>query len=304
MKFILGFIFFLLLGILACEAQKVVDSSSEANSPPVITSVNIFPEKPNKDSELGFFIEGHDPDRDPVQYDCQWIRNGEELIGENKNVLKSEKFRKGDLLRVRVTPSDGKVKGLPFLSDPVKILNSPPVIQEVWIEPKMAQGADRLKASVKSSDPDGDSIDYSYQWEKNGEVLNEERGEFLERGRFKKGDSMTVTLIPDDGETQGSPKKSETLIISNDPPLIVSSPPTSAQRTKYFYQVKTNHADGDPLTFTLKSRPRGMEIDGKTGLIQWEIRRGDKGRHAVEVEVSDDAGTKCVQRYTLAVDFR
>jgi hypothetical protein len=54
----------------------------------------------------------------------------------------------------------------------------------------------------------------------------------------------------------------------------------------------------------LKSGPKGMEMDKKTGLIRWEIRKEDRGNHSVEIEVSDDAGAKSIQRYTLTIDFR
>ena len=304
---ILSFVFFLLFLleiILSCDKQRGAEFQSKTNSPPVIVSVNIFPEKPTKETELNLSIQSKDPDGDPITYQYQWIRNDEEIIGENQSTLKKGNFKKGDFIRVRVTPSDGKVNGAPFLSAPVKILNSPPVIQEVWIEPKVAYVTGRLKANVKSSDPDGDFIYHTYRWEKNGVILNEERGEFLERGRFKKGDSIAVIVTPDDRETQGSPKKSEPIIISNSPPLIVSSPPTSVEKTTYIYQVKTNDPDNDSLTFTLKSGPKGMEMDKKTGLIRWEIRKEDKGNHSVEIEASDDAGAKSIQRYTLTINFR
>jgi hypothetical protein len=295
---------FSLTGILSCGKEKGAEFKSKTNSPPVITSVNILPEKPNKESELNLSIQSKDPDGDPVTYQYQWLRNDEEIIGEKQNTLKKGNFKKGDLIRVRVTPSDGKVNGTPFLSAPVKVLNSSPVIQEVWIEPKVAYVTDRLKANVKSSDLDGDFIYYTYQWEKNGGVLNEERGEFLERGRFKKGDSIAVIVTPDDRETLGTQKKSEPLIISNSPPLIVSSPPTHVEKATYIYPVIANDPDNDPLTFTLKSGPKGMEMDKKTGLIRWEIRKEDRGNHSVEIEVSDDAGAKSIQRYTLTIDFR
>jgi hypothetical protein len=249
-------------------------------------------------------IQSKDPDGDPITYQYQWIRNDEEILGENKNTLKSGNFKKGELIQVRVTPSDGKVNGTPFLSIIVKILNSPPVIQEVRIEPKVAYVTDHLKTYVKSSDPDGDFIYYTYHWEKNGVVLNEERGETLERGQFKKGDSIAVMVTPDDRETLGPPKKSENLIISNSPPIILSSPPTSVEKTTYIYQVRGNDPDDDPMTFILKSGPKGMEMDKKTGLIKWEIRKEDKGDHSVEIEVSDDAGAKSIQRYTLTINFK
>jgi hypothetical protein len=290
--------------ILSCERQKGMELKSKTNSSPVITSVNILPEKPNKESELNLVIRSQDPDGDPVFYHYQWMRGDEEIIGENKNALKSGSFKKGDLIRVGVTPSDGKVEGKPFLSEPVKILNSLPIIQEVWIEPKMASARDNLRVYVKSFDTDGDFIYYTYQWEKNRVVINEERTEILERTRFKKGDSITVMVTPDDRETQGLPKRSEPIIISNSPPIIISSPPTSTEGTTYFYNVKANDPDNDPILFNLKSAPKGMEIDKSTGLIRWEIRKEDRGSHTIEIETSDNTGGKSVQRYKLTVEFR
>ena len=297
-------LFIALVGIISCEGKRSETSASKANSPPVITSVTITPEKPTIGSELSLSIQSNDPEGEPITYQYQWIRNDEEITGENESTLKKGNLRKGDLIRVRVTPSDGKVTGTPFLSSPVKIHNAPPVIQEVWIEPKVAYVTDNLKAIVKSSDLEGDFIYHNYQWEKNGSVLSDERKEILEKGRFKKGDSIVVIVTPDDREVLGTPKRSEALLIFNSPPQIVSSPPTAVEKTGYIYQVKVSDPDNDPITFTLKSGPQGMEIDKKTGLIKWEIRKEDKGSHSVEIEVSDAEGAKSKQRYTLGIDFK
>jgi len=293
-----------LVAIISCESGKSGKSASKTNSPPVIVSVTILPEKPTVGSELSLSVQSKDPEGDPITYQYQWIKNDEEVAGENQASLKRGSVRKGDLIRVRVTPSDGKVTGTPFLSSPVKIHNTPPVIQEVWIEPKVAYATDNLKAIVRCSDLEGDFIYYTYQWEKNGSVLNDERMETLEKGKFKKGDSIVVIVTPDDREALGIPKRSEPLLISNRPPQIVSSPPSSVEKTTYIYQVKANEPDNDPITFTLKSGPRGMEIDKKSGLIRWEIRKEDKGTYPVEIEVSDSEGAKSTQRYTLTIDLK
>jgi len=266
-----------------------------------MTSIRILPEEPNIGSDLTVFVQSHNSNGESVTYHCQWMKNDEEVIGEDKNTLRSGNFKKGDLIRMRVTPSDGKVDGAPYLSDPVKILNSPPVIQEVRIEPSVAYTNDNLTLSVKSYDVDGDFVNYTYQWEKNRVILSEEKKEILEKGRFKKGDFITVTITPDDGESMGMPKKSEPVSISNSPPIIVSSPPTSVEGTTYVYQVKANDPDDDSTFFTLKSGPKGMEIDKNTGLIRWEIRKENKGSHLVEIEASDNEEGRSFQRFTLAV---
>ena len=278
------------------EGQK-----PKANAPPAITSVNILPERPYIQAELSAVVQCQDPDNDPVTNQYQWVKNGEEIVGENSYTLKNGKLKKGDLIQVRVTPSDGKVNGTPFLSAPVKVLNSPPLIQEGRIEPKVAYANDHLKVSVRCSDADGDTVDYTYQWEKNGVILSEDKKGILERGQFKKGDSIIVTVTPDDSESIGKTIKLEPIIIANSPPIITSSPPNKTDGNIYTYQVTANDPDNDPIIFALKTAPKGMEIDKRTGLIRWEIRKGDQGTPLIEIEVSDSEGAKSFQKYTLSI---
>ncbi len=295
---------FLLLGNLSCEKQGKIGSKPKTNSPPVITSVNILPERPDRESDLSLVIQSHDPNGDSITYRYQWIKNDEDIVGENKNTYKPGDLKKGDIIQVRIVPSDGKEEGKPFLSTPVTILNAPPVIEEVWIEPKMPTAKENLRASGKSVDADGDPIYFTYQWEKNGVVLLDERKEILEQSRFKKGDTITVTMVPDDREIIGVPKKSASVTILNSAPIIGSSPPFSIDGTKYIYQVKVSDPDDDPVAFSLKSAPKGMKIDQKIGLIQWEIQKEDKGTHSIEIEVRDNEGAVSFQRYTLVVEVR
>jgi hypothetical protein len=257
-------------------------------------------------SELSLFIQSHNPSGNPLSYRYRWFKNDEEIPGENASTLKCENFKKGDLIRVKVVPSDGKVDGEPFLSGPVTILNMPPVVEEVRVERKLAYANSELKAIVKGSDPDGDSINYFYKWEKNGTVLSEGDAGGLEANRFKKGDSITVTVTPTDGEASGKPKKSGTVIIANNPPAIVSSPPTPTHLSGniYAYQVKAEDLDNDPIIFTLRTSPKGMTINKETGLIQWEVSKGDRGDHLIEIEATDPDGAKSLQRYTLTIEFR
>ena len=288
---------------LSCDNLDGTSLKSNPNSPPIITSVRIIPEKPNIGSELIVFTQSHDPDGDPVTYHYQWVRNGEEISDGDQNILRIGNFRKGDLIQVKVTPSDGKTEGSAFLSDPVQILNSPPVIEELRVEPKMVYADSPIRVLLKSYDVDGDSVYYTYRWEKNGVVLTEERAEVLELGRFKKGDSITVMVTPDDRESQGPSFRSAPIMILNSPPVIISSPPTSVKESDYIYQVKAYDPDNDPVSFALKSGPKGMEIDKDTGLIRWTVQSQDRGTHSIEIEASDKEGAKSFQRFSLNVEI-
>lgn len=298
------FLIFLLGTVLSCGRQQEREFQDKANLPPVISSVTISPNKPNKESQLSVSVQSQNPSRGPVIFRYQWIKNDEEIPGENEIILKSGNFKKGDLIRAKVTPSNGKTDGNAFLSPPVKILNSPPIVQEVWIEPKVAYVTDRLKAIVKGSDPDGDSINYVYKWEKNGTLLYGEETDTLEPNRFKKGDSVAVTVTPNDGEASGKLKRSETIVIANSPPIITSSPPTTTEGMIYTYHVTANDPDNDPILFNLKTGPKGMEIGRENGVIRWEIKKGDQGPQLIEIEASDPEGAKSIQRFTLSFEFK
>jgi Putative Ig domain len=253
---------------------------------------------------LNVLIQSQDSDQDPVTHVYRWMKNDEEIIGENTYALRNGNFKKGDLIKVNVTPSDGKVKGETFVSPSVEILNSPPVIKGITIEPKVAYVNDDLKAFVQGYDADGDSINYTYHWERNGAVLSEENTSALAANRFKKGDSIAVTVIPHDGEISGTPKKTEPITMANSPPIITSIPPTRTVGNSYTYQVKANDADNDPVIFSLRTAPEGMTIDKEGGIIRWDIREGDKRTHTIEIEVSDSDGATSFQRYTLSVELK
>ncbi len=297
-------ILFLSLHIISCGRSEKAGTSAKPNTPPEITAATIFPENPTQKSDLGVMVQSKDPDEDPLTYHYQWIKNDAEIIGETKPVLKSGAFKKGDRIQVRVIPFDGKVEGPPCLSAPVTVFNSPPILQEVNIEPNTPFANNDLKAIVRGFDPDGDFIYYIFRWEKNGVELSEEDKEILKQGHFKKGDSITVTVTPDDREVTGEPKKSAPVTILNSPPMIVSSPPESIKDSKYVYQVKANDPDHDPITFVLKTGPKGMTMDQKTGVLEWNIQKEDRGTHQIEIEALDNEGAKSIQRYVLTVDFK
>jgi len=131
-------IFFLFLGLilfghLSCESKKDSEFRSKTNTAPVILSVAILPEKAYVGTELSLAIQSNDLDGDPITYQYQWLINDQEMTAENKSSLKGDRFKKGDLIRARVTPSDGKETGRSSLSPPVKILNSPPVLVRVTV---------------------------------------------------------------------------------------------------------------------------------------------------------------------------
>jgi hypothetical protein len=113
---ILG-ILYVLLGSVSCGSQGEAKFKSQiaTNGPPLITSASIVPENPNKESDLEVFVRSQDPDGDAINYHYQWIKNNEEISGEDRNILEKGNFKKGDLIQVKVILD--KTTGSPFIWD-------------------------------------------------------------------------------------------------------------------------------------------------------------------------------------------
>jgi hypothetical protein len=204
---------------------------------------------------------------------------------------------------IDVTPSDSKLREKEASTDSGRIPNSPPKVTAVSIDPELPRRNSTLKARIEASDPEGDTIAFSYQWIKNGDELIAETSETLRDPTLKKGDKIALRVSPYDMKSTGEEVTSQEIVILNSAPVITSSP--KAQKMKsglYRYQVVAEDPDGDPITFSLSpSSPQGMTIDPQTGLTQWKIGRNDAGTHTIEIIAADgDKGT-CTQKYSLII---
>ena len=202
-----------------------------------------------------------------------------------------------------ITPPDSKPQGKEASSTPIRVLNSPPKATRVTIDPELPRKNSTLKARVEASDPDGDTIAFSYQWIKNGNVLMGEASETLMDPTLKKGDRIALRVSPYDMQGTGEEVTSQEIVILNSAPVITSSPKSQKMKSDlYQYQVVGEDPDGDPITFSLSSSsPQGMTVDPQTGLIQWKIGRNDAGTHTIEVIAADGDEGRCTQRFTLTI---
>jgi RHS repeat-associated protein len=69
----------------------------------------------------------------------------------------------------------------------------------------------------------------------------------------------------------------------------------------YVYATSAVDPDADPLTFSLRTGPLGMQVDRRTGVIQWRPAYSQLGSHPVVVEVADGRGGVGVQEFMVCV---
>jgi RHS repeat-associated protein len=123
------------------------------------------------------------------------------------------------------------------------------------------------------------------------------------RGMSIDPESGTIRWMPDDtqlGEHQVAVTVTDPLLgkftqrftlqvtCSNLPPAILSVPPTTALTTQlYFYAPRGVDPESQTLTWSLSTKPSGMTIDARTGVIRWTPTTAQTGTHEVSMEATD-----------------
>lgn len=195
------------------------------NSPPTVESAVIDQEAPRQDDELTVTITGlSDPDGDPVQARVDWWVN-DELV-HSGDVLTGEHFRKGDEVLAQVTPSDDEDEGAPVWSPPVVVVNTPPVIRDLTIEPNPAYVDTDLEAVYTVYDPDPDDeglVEVTHVWRVANQVVDDEGDAVLPAGVAQRDQGVVVTVQASDPDETGEAVFSPARTIANRPPTVASA---------------------------------------------------------------------------------
>lgn len=270
-------------------AQKRA-SAPERGSAVSDLSVRILPEGPTARDDLRMVVSGAEG-----SIHCRWERNGQELSPEDHGCLPEGNYRKGDRIEVTVTSA-----GASAVSS-VTIGNSPPkVILVPFDNPRIHRGVD-IVALPEGMDPDGDTVSFLYHWKINGDDQPWIEGPVLSGDQFAKGDRISLTVVPFDGEVEGQSYHGQEFVIPNAPPHFVSRPPDQFKSELYTYQAQAEDPDGDILTYRLDEAPGAMDIDSYSGEIRWPISAADAGSHMVRVVAEDEEGMQAVQEYTVEI---
>ncbi len=111
----------------------------------------------------------------------------------------------GDVITVAVTPNDGTVNGTEATAS-VTVANTAPVITSLSLTPSAPSAGQTVSAIVTSSDADGDTVTYTYQWFRNGQAIVGQYGSSLALTfcGIRSGDQITVQATPNDGTVSGA----------------------------------------------------------------------------------------------------
>jgi hypothetical protein len=263
-----------------------------------IRSVEILPPTPNLQSTLRAKVEPGITNPDHA-YRYRWTVNQKE-VGQDES-LPPGRFGLDDTISLEVTLIDQTDK---IIASPVKasmkVSNNVPVIKEVRLFPISVSAGDSVRAEMVADDADGNMIQFSYQWQVNGKMIDGNDQDTLSGDLVHSADRIFVVVTPSDPYSKGAPQHSAMLIVANRPPEIGSIPPDSGDSEgKYTYQIVAKDPDSDPLSYVLVKGPTGMEIHPTSGLVTWVATALSQNESQIELSVSDGKGGKAIQGFKL-----
>lgn len=281
--------FFVLTLLSSCSSDK--QKEVQPPSPTSISShkLEIQPLEATRDTT--FYISSKGLNLSKAK--TVWLVNRAPVEKTSDSQFRSPDIKKGDNVQVRVLIDNQEI-----LSNQITVKNTPPTIAKAKILPVVLKSGDILKIDATGSDRDGDEISLSFEWSKNGKPSGS--SESLE-GPFKRGDKISVKIIPFDGEAYGQ-SITLTTDIFNSPPRALPGGTERLENNIYSYQIKATDPDDDMLLYTLKQSPKDMAIN-KTGLITWKVDEKDAGRHPVTVQITDGHGGEILYNFDVTISF-
>jgi hypothetical protein len=148
-------------------------------------------------------------------------------------------------------------------------------------------------------------IAYAYAWKVNNRIVEGATGETLNLSTFKKGDLVTVTVTPYDGDKAGFPVDSPVALIYGIPPSLDLQAPLKKTKAgePLELQLVSLHPDSDGITFSLEAPlVPGMSIDSRTGKITWIIPPNQKGTTRFGAAVEDTDKTKVIKTFDITME--
>jgi len=223
--------------------DSVVISVMPENTPPELSTGNLTPVSGFASTSFLYSVNYTDADNDPPTSVTVTIDGG---VPQDMTVQSGQDgdFSNGEIYEHSVLGTDLGVGDHTFQfaaednfndatgdtgmhSGPI-IVNSPPTAPEVNITPELPFTIDDLvcEITVPGTDPDGDTITYSYAWYKDDALQLSLTTDTVASANTTKGQVWKCVVTPNDGVDNG-PAGEDEVTIQNSPPVVDAGPDQS-----------------------------------------------------------------------------
>jgi len=167
-----------------------------------------------------------DPEADTVTYAYAWTLDGSPYGTDE--VIDGAAVTRGQVWDVSVTPSDSFGSGSAGTAS-LTVGNAPPELASATVTPTDPREGSTLTCTPgASTDPESDTVQYSYTWSVNGSAVTSATTSSLGSDQWVKGDDVTCTVVPSDSADSGASVTSAPVTILNTVPSVTGAEITPA----------------------------------------------------------------------------
>lgn len=194
--------------------EPVTTSVVIQNSAPTVADLDILPREPGTEDTLTASFAGDDPDRSDILVPVySWTVDGSPVSTDA--TLAPTFFRRGDEIGLSIALNDGTVEGPARFAAPLTIENTPPEALSADLTPPNPGPEDTVTCTAWGwTDPDGDAEGYQVAWTLDGTTGPAADHWHLETSGAVGGETLTCTIIPDDGIDTGSALTASTTVVA------------------------------------------------------------------------------------------
>ncbi|MEA2623057.1 MAG: hypothetical protein QOH61_1967, partial [Chloroflexota bacterium] len=270
---------------------------TNTNRAPVVDTATITPSGPTTAQTLTATVTSHDADGDTLTPSFQWTRNGADISGATASTLNlatAGNGDRGDVIRVRVTVSDGNLTSGPVTASPVTVANSAPVFSTNFVTRSDVEG-DAISLDANASDADTDTLTYGATGLPAGISIDPLTGVLSGTLSGTSAGSYTVSITVTDGTLTDTDTLPWTVTNANTAPVMdsVSVAPSGPTTNQTLTATPAAHdAEGDSLTYAFQWTRNGADISGATSATLNLATAGNGNRgDAIRVRVTASDGT-------------
>lgn len=238
----------------------------------------------------------HDPDGNPSSVNYQWLRNGVAISGATGESYELAQEDVGKAISVRVVYVDGHGTTETVTSAATTLVaNSNDAPTGGLVIDGYAQQGQMLTVQNTIADLDGLPSSFTYQWLRDGEVIEDATGSsyILTEADVGKQISVTTTYIDGGGytETVTSALTTDVANINDSPTGRLTISGTAQQGQALTLGNTLRDPDGNPASFSYQWLRNGEDIAGATG-TSYVLTQADVGSNiSVRTVYVDGHGT-------------
>ena len=143
-----------------------------------------------------------------------------------------------------------------------------------------------VKVMIETDDVRSDTAGFRYQWMVNGDPLRDQTGPTLTPSMLKRGDRVSVDLVPTSGTVQGTRYQAGPVVVGNTPPVVghISIERPDDPHAPVFAKMDAVDADQDEMQFDFRWWRNNRVV--KQGPEQTLDTTGFQTKDTLEVEVT------------------